>query len=153
MSFYFVWAGGPKNKLAPLEMGTHVGSAAVTSRLPGAEPAERAPALATMFAFEASTCFDWDPNMWVTASHIKWVRPSGHMEGEVSWGGKMGFKNHKMELLTTSIHLSVLGKALNSCKSQFSYLQSGHSNLIKSKCFILPRSYISVTCSQCFLHV
>lgn len=52
-------------------MGTHVGSAAATSQLPGAEPVGRAPALATMFAFEASTRFDWDPNLKVTASHIK----------------------------------------------------------------------------------
>lgn len=75
------------------------------------------------------------------------------MEGEVSWGGKMGFKIHKVDLLTTRAHLSVLGKALNFCKSQFSYLQSGCSNRIKSKCFILQRNYINVTCSQCFLHV
>lgn len=39
------------------------------------------------------------------------------MEGGVSWGGKMGFKIHKMDLLTNCAYLAVLVKHLTSVRS------------------------------------
>lgn len=98
-----------------------------------------------MFVFEGSTGFGWNASKLgprlESHSCIKWARPSGHMEGGASWGGKMRFRIHKMGLFPSCPHLAVLDGDIYWGKSQFSYLQSGCSNPTIPKCFILQKSY------------